>query len=297
MLPHTAPASLAQHLLIALAAFDYLTAQQAARVLGKERSLTYIRDTLRSLVAKKLVLAVEGYAVTMPRVYTLTKKGREYVTMMLGTPTDKRFRPSEEQDKGHNPYFMQHTLAVSDVLIAAQLLSQTIPGITLTRMFTERALRRKIAVTLPTRTGDGTAHHRSMYVEPDASCDFLLHQTWQTFVHIEVYRNLPPVEWRFKRKIVGYVTYAVSGQHEELFQTPSLSIAVITPTAQMAATLKRWTEEALHASTQPDYGELFFFSSLNTASASPEDIFLSPIWEQAFNTAKTPLLVLEEETK
>jgi hypothetical protein len=83
-------------------------------------------------------------------------------------------------------------------------------------MFTERSLRRKIAVTLPARSGNGAAHNRQIYIEPDASLDFLIHQTWQTFVHIEIYRNLPPVEWRFKQKVMGYVAYAVSGQHEAL---------------------------------------------------------------------------------
>ena len=112
-------------------------------------------------------------------------------------------------------------------------------------------------------------------------------------MHIEVYRNLPPTEWRFKQKIQGYVAYAVSGQHEALFQTPALSIAVITQTSQMATTLKRWTEEALQEINQTEQGELFFFTSLNPATASPEEMYLAPVWEQAFSATKTPLLVLE----
>jgi hypothetical protein len=41
-------------------------------------------------------------------------------------------------------------------------------------------------------------------------------------------------------------------------------------------------------------GEQFFFTSSNPATATPEALFLSPVWEQAFGTAKTPLLVLED---
>jgi Replication-relaxation len=231
--------------------------------LGKERSLTYIREVLRSLAAKKLVLCVVGHSILMPRVYTLTRKGREFASVLLGTPTASRFRPSDERDKGHNPYFLQHTLAVSDILVAAQLLAQTIPGISLARLFTERALRRKIAVPLP-----GTPQPRIITIAPDASCGFLIHKAWQAFVHIEVYRNLPPVQWRFQQKVQGYVAYALSGQHEELFDTPSLSIAVITHTTPMATTLKRWTEEALRSTTQAAHGELFFFRSIaDTATA------------------------------
>jgi hypothetical protein len=68
---------------------------------------------------------------------------------------------------------------------------------------------------------------------------------------------------------------------------------VFCASSQLAATLKHWTEEVLQELQQPELGERFFFSSLDTASASPEEMFLSPLWEQAFSTAKTPLLVLE----
>jgi hypothetical protein len=63
----------------------------------------------------------------------------------------------------------------------------------------------------------------------------------------------------------------------------------------MATTLKRWTEEALTDMARPEEGVRFFFCSLAVASASPEELFLAPVWEQAFRTAKSPLLVLEDE--
>jgi hypothetical protein len=71
----------------------------------------------------------------------------------------------------------------------------------------------------------------------------------------QVYRNLPPAEWRFKQKIQGYVTYALTEQHEALFQTPALSVAVFAQTSEMAATLKRWTEEVLETTNQTDEGD------------------------------------------
>jgi hypothetical protein len=293
MRPHTEPLSLSQHLLVELAACDYVTATQAARLLEKERSLTYIRKQLRGLVAAGLAVSLESRVVIMPRVYTPTKKGREYASMLVRPSPEKRFRPSEERDKARNELFIKHTIAVTDVLIAARLLAKRSPDITLNRMFTERQLRRQISVALPQPARNGTTQQRTISIAPDASVDFLINKTWQNFVHIEVYRNLPPAEWRFKQKIAGYVTYAVSGQHEALFQTPSLSIAVIAQTSQMAATLKRWTEEALQESNQPEHGELFFFTSINPATASPEELFLSPLWQQAFGTTKTPLLLLK----
>jgi hypothetical protein len=50
----------------------------------------------------------------------------------------------------------------------------------------------------------------------------------------------------------------------------------------MMAMLKYWTEEALRERDRPEEGDWFFFCSLNTATASPEDMYLSPVWEQAF---------------
>jgi hypothetical protein len=61
----------------------------------------------------------------------------------------------------------------------------------------------------------------------------------------------------------------------------------------LAATLKRWTEEVLHEDKQQELGERFFFRSIDTATASPEEMYLSPVWEQAFSDVKTPLLDLE----
>jgi Replication-relaxation len=293
MRPDLETLTVSQQLLVELDICDYLTASQAARLLEKERSLTYIREQLRALERAGLAMSLESRVITMPRVYTPTKKGREYASLLCGTASDRRFRPAEERDKARNEYFITHTLAVSDVLIASRLLAKRSPAITLTRMFTERQLRRQITVSLPEPTGNGTTHIRPMAIEPDASCDFLIQKAWQNFVHIEVYRNLPPVEWRFKQKIQGYVTYAISGLHEQLFQTPSLSIAVIATSKPMTTTLKRWTEEALQESNQPEHGELFFFTSVNPAIVSPEELYLSPVWEQAFSSTKTPLLVLE----
>ena len=219
---------------------------------------------------------------------------------MLGAAKGKRFRPSEEADKGHNPYFLKHTIAVTDILIAARLLSERVPAVRLTHMYTERELKWKIPVQIAERIGEGQTRLRTRYLEPDAGLLFRMTETWheepetwEDFFFIEVYRNLPPVEWRFKQKVQGYVSTVDTGQHAALFQTPALSIAVLASSEQMAATLKRWTEETLQEMERPAEGEWFFFSSLDTASASPEELFLSPVWETAFGNTKTPLLVLQ----
>jgi hypothetical protein len=272
-----------------LALFDYLTAVQVTRLCYSPGSLKYVKAQLKSLADTGLVLCLGGRGTNLPLIYTLTGKGRRLAGTLSGQQP-KRFRPQEAREKQVNLSFMQHTLAVNDVLISARLLSESRPDITLTRMYREPELRRRIYVQLPER----------ICIEPDAGCQFLSTkmgedrtETWEDFFFIEVYRTLPPVKERFKQKIQGLVTYVATGQHEALFGTSALSIAVIAQTPQLATTLKSWTEEALRERERPIDGDWFFFCSVSPAAASPEELFLSPVWEQAFGSAKTPLLVLE----
>jgi hypothetical protein len=175
-------------------------------------------------------------------------------------------------------------------------------------MYSERFLKRKIYVALPElgkpgakrKASDGQPRVPKICIEPDCSLEFTIesspHETampqiWRDFFHVEVYRHLP-MESLFKQKVRGYVQYAATGQHQALFHTAALSIAVICATRQIATILKRWTEDALHE--MPQHGQRFFFRMLDTASAKPQDMFLSPEWQQAFATATTPLLLLEE---
>jgi Replication-relaxation len=288
-----------EKIIIALAEFDYLTAAQITRLLYSPSSLKHVQEQMKLLVDADYVLTLGGRTVNLPLIYTLSSTGRN-VASILGAATGKRVRPSEEADKGRNPYFLKHLMAVTDVLIGAQRLSQTHPVITLSRLITERQLKRKIHVEIPAKISEKGTRFRTICVEPDAGVQFTITETWhetpqiwEDFFFIEVYRNLPPAKWRFKQKIAGYVSYAVSGWHEQFFRTPVLSIAVIAQTDPMATTLKRWTEQELTQLQRPEEGEWFFFCSCDPATASPEDLFLSPIWEHPFDADKTPLIVLE----
>jgi hypothetical protein len=282
----------ADKILCDLAALDYLTLAQVMKLGGyKETSRAYVYRTISELVIRGLAMPLPRQLVTQPVVYTPTTTGYR-AAAALGMPEAKRVRPVDERDKAKNTLFLQHTLAISEVLIAATLLAKTHPQIALSHLYTERSLKRKIAVILPDT--------QRIYIEPDAACEFLLTetwhtppQTWQDFFFIEVYRHVP-MESRFKQKVKGYVVSVDTGIHEALFKTAALSIAVICETSQQAVLLQRWTEEALTEMGRVAEGEQFFFTSSNPATATPEALFLSPVWEQALGTAKTPLLVLED---
>jgi hypothetical protein len=103
------------------------------------------------------------------------------------------------------------------------------------------------------------------------------------------------MERRFKQKIRGYLTYAGSPLHQELFRTSALSIAIIAATEQLAQMLKRWTEEELTKLNEQAEGQRFFFSSVIPGQVTPTELFLSPVWSLAFRNTPTPLLELMEE--
>jgi hypothetical protein len=181
----------AEKILSALLEFDYLTAQQLTTLLYGAGSLTYVRAKLRSLVAAKLVFALAGKSLGLPQVFTPTGKARAYASNFTGNSTRLRFRPSEEREKADNLFFIKHTLAIRDVLIAAKLLTKTTPGIVLNRIYQERDLRRKIYVEIPVHTSQGKQTKQTISIAPDASCEFIVQQKWRDFFHIEVYRYLP----------------------------------------------------------------------------------------------------------
>jgi protein involved in plasmid replication-relaxation len=281
-----------EKILCALREFDYLTAAQVTRLCYAKGSLTYVKATLKSLVDAGLAVSLGGRGTRLPRVYTPTGTGYTIASVAQGLPQAKRVRRTEEATKAENVYFLQHTIAVTDILIAAKILSQTIPGITLKRMYLERELKRKIYLELPVVSGNGKTERRTICLEPDAAVDFVIKDKWQDFFHIEMYRTHLR-EYRFKQKIHAYAAYAASSIHQELFATLALAIAVFCASSQLTATLRKWTEEVLQEVQQPGLGERFFFTSVDPGAVRPEELYLLPVWEQAFGTTTTPLLMLE----
>jgi hypothetical protein len=167
----------AEKILVAISEFDYLTAEQVTRLLYKETSRAFVRKKLRALVTQGYVLTLGGRAVNLPLIYTFTSRGRTYAGM-LGEQSRKRFCPSEEKEKSENFFFMKHTLAVTDVLIASRLLAQTVPGVTLTRMCLERSLRRKIHVEiLDPAKPEAERKLIKVCIEPNCSLEFIIHES------------------------------------------------------------------------------------------------------------------------
>src|SRR5512142_366330 len=124
-------------ILSAVGRFHYLTAAQVSRLVfpGCHDEDRYARRRLARLVDAGLLLRLTPLPVSrrgsMPHVFTLAKAGRQ----LLGEST--YFRPQEEREKTRNLFFIVHTLATIDVLIAAELLCRTSP-VSMPRLLMER---------------------------------------------------------------------------------------------------------------------------------------------------------------
>jgi hypothetical protein len=280
-------------LLCAVGKYPFLTAEQAIKICNySPSSLTYVREQLKYLAGKGYIVRfdkVRQYGI--PIAHVLSTKGGKYVASCDAT-VNLTLQPKEIAEK--SPYFILHTQAVNDVLLSAELLEQTVPHVVLHRMIHEVELNRHpIFVEVTTLTTDGQSKPECIGLKADGILDFHIQQQWQDFIKVEVYRSFID-EKRWKEKVRAYVAY-LKDQHQKLYGTNALTIAVFATLGdRLRDTLKRWTEEELkriHASAQ---GTRFCFRSLDTAATSPIDMYLTPVWYQAFETAPTPLLMLED---
>lgn len=310
-------------ILRAVARFHFVTAQQITRLFYQPGSLEYARNRLRRLAAQgylvRLRLPSAGPGNT-PWVYSIAGRGWGYLQAVGAdkgadpsagacleggegergrgrgrgpeSKDKRRFRPSEQGE--HSWLFLTHTLAVTDVLIAATLLAQAhAEDIVLTDVVHERELRRRPLVKVHTLRGE------SVGVVPDAWLDFALRAQARMSIVLELDRGTTE-QLAMKRKLRALLAYA-DGPYQQTFQSTSLSIAVATTAGEgRARQLRAWCEDVLRdlpttAQRQAD-AELFLFTALppvpiGNSGLDPERLFLAPVWWQPF--ADQPISLLD----
>jgi hypothetical protein len=143
------------------------------------RSQLLRRSTaLHTLVEGGYILAVRDLpkpAVgTAARVHALSRKGRG-VLVALGECVPEYYRPSETTGQVSNPLFTPHTLAVIDVLIAAERLTHDTADIRLLQLVLERELR-QLAYKVTVPAGEYLTPQHVVTVIPDAAHKVLVLQ-------------------------------------------------------------------------------------------------------------------------
>ncbi len=281
-----------EKLLQAIHKFHYLTLSQLVRYLGysdrSKGSSNWLGGFLKELVAGNYLAAqhlprVASYGRN-PLMYSLSTKGVHHMEA-LGLTIQTKLTPAEQE---RSFLFLEHTLKLNDVLIAACLLEKQADGITLADMRHERELKHH-----PTKVQiDG----KTVAVIPDAWLDFRLTPPFskaneQVAICLELDRGTEDV-WKVRAKIRNYVAFA-QGAYQATFGTSALTIAFVATSGgdRRAQQMKSWTREELRKLNAASYGDLFLFTSLDEGAVDGLTLFTTPV----FSSLSAPNVSLLEQ--
>jgi hypothetical protein len=265
-----------------VAFYHYLTAEQVRRLRYSPGAINYVRERLKSLTDRtylqRVYLPRMGRGGDTPAIYRLARKGIGYLSA-AGVEVLARYRPSEGE---HSYLFLAHTLAVNDVLIAADLLTRSHPAITLAGVLHEQVLKRRpVAVT----TGTG----EKLSVIPDAWLDFRLPDRRMCVV-LELDRGTVD-RTPFRRKVRGLVAFS-KGPYQEAFGSRGLTIAVATTAGEKRRDdMLAWIESELTDLAEERRGELFLCRAIPPGAQDSDALFLRPTWHHPFRSEPTTLLL------
>jgi hypothetical protein len=269
-----------EKLLLAVHRFHYLTLTQLVRYLGySERSKgssNWLGGFLKVLVSGNYLVAqnlprVSSYGRN-PLIYSLSTKGVHHIEA-LGFTVQTKLTPAEQE---RSYLFLEHTLRLNDVLIAACLLEQQVQGITLAELRHERVLKHH-----PTKV---QVEGKTVAVIPDAWLDFRLappfsRSSEQVAICLELDRATEDV-WKVRAKIRNYVAFA-SGAYQSAFGTSALSIAFVATTGgdRRVQQMKTWAREELSKLNAHAYADLFLFTALEEGMVDGLTLFTAPVFQ------------------
>lgn len=280
-----------EKLLLSVYKFHYLTLSQLIRYLGySERSKgssNWLGSVLKSLVADNYLAAqnlprVSSYGRN-PLVYSLSTQGVKHIES-LGLTVLTKLTPAEQE---RSFLFLEHTLRLNDVLIAACLLEKQIEGITLAELRHERVLKHQ-----PTKV---TVDGKTVSVIPDGWLDFNLTPPFsraseQVAICLELDRATED-NLSFRSKIRKYVSFS-SGAYQEAFGTGSLTIAFVTTgTSRRVQQMKAWTREELTKLNALGFADLFLFTALDSGVVNGVELFTAPVFQ---TLSGSPVALLEK---
>ena len=267
-------------ILIALNRFQYLTAAQGSRLLypNLKDENRYVLRRLKRLVDGSYVLRLGSFQTprygSAPHVFTLARKGRHYLTT-VGVEITPYYRPGEEDVKGFNRPFMQHTLASIDVLIAAELLcKEYAKHVSCPDMRCERELKRSpLKVDLPAGSPYGSSFggSRKVAVIPDGWFQLSVKAAPPLSIALELDRGTEDQKY-WRRKVAALVVWA-NGPYREAFETDNITIAVVTPSVERRDQLRGWTVRELEARGMTQDEGIFLFTCVNPVTL-PRCFFL-----------------------
>src|SRR5258708_330420 len=224
--------------------YHYLTPWQLTRLHYSDGSFTRAQTKLQTLAGENKQVPCKPYLArrTLPHlgignttyIYALSTEGQNYLKAQ-GIAGFNRFRRDEFEQKKFR--HLEHSLAVTDVLIAASGLQTVAPDIRLAAMQHDLDLKRTARIfTHDRRNRDGSIGDERAKIMPDAWMDFRLklvnaQKERRRCIVLELDRGTEYDQEEFRKKLRDYVHYALPPADEsespyaELFGTPYIIVA------------------------------------------------------------------------
>lgn len=280
--------------------YHMLKPEQLTRRYYSKGSLTFVKARLKRLVDAGYLDANEQPTTRgrSPFYYTLAGKGMKYLKE-IGIEMNRYYRPSRRVE--YLP-FLLHTFSVNDVLIAAELLAEDMPQLTLAEVQHELVLKQepcKVPLRRERPGRDGNASGQYVTIVPDGWLDFRYDRGSEgaerrMCLWLEVDRGTVGKK-EFKTKAAAIFTFYQSGAYNKRFGTQSLRVAFATTDGvTRVKQMRAWLRDALaNELEKPGMAERFVCAALPD-EIDPRSLFLEPIWYVPLNdTPPVPLLVTE----
>ena len=246
--------------------------------------LHYSAGSIKMVKARLKILTDHGYAQAdaiptkfsrSPYYYAVGQKGMRYLED-TGCDTGETFRASRETNR--HSLFIEHTLELNDILIAATQLQQADPRYGLAGFVHERVLKRH-PYKASWKNGNAS---QSFTIIPDAFLDFRLSvadgRQRRMPVLLEHDRGTEG-QYHFKRRIRAYIVLLRSGEYQQLFGVKAITIAFTTFVgAQRLAHMREWTRQELAASNEPKQLGTTFSFTLGIQPLTARQLWLEPHW-------------------
>ena len=263
-------------------------------------SLTFVKARLKRLTDHSYLEANEQPTTRgrSPFYYTLASKGIKYLKE-AGFEVNRYYRPSRKVE--YLP-FLLHTFSVNDVLIAAEVLVEDLPQLTLAEMQHELTLKQdpcKVPLRRERFGRDGDPSTHQVTIVPDGWLDFRYDRGEERAerrmcLWLEVDRGTVGKK-EFKSKATAILAFYQSGAYSQRFGTSSLRVAFATTDGILRVNqMCTWLRDALGKEfAKPGMAERFVCTALPD-EIDPRTLFLTPVWYVPFNnTPSVSLLVTE----
>jgi hypothetical protein len=280
--------------------YHMLKPDQLTRRYYSRGSLTFVKARLKLLTDHGYLEANQQPTTRgrSPFFYTLAGKGIKYLKE-AGFEVNRYYRPSRKVE--YLP-FLLHTFSVNDVLIAAELLVENQPQLTLAEMHHELTLKQDPCKAPVRRDGysrEGETPTQHVAIVPDGWLDFRYDRGGEgterrMCLWLEVDRGTVGKK-EFKSKAAAILAFYQSGAYARRFGTNSLRVAFATTDGMMRVNqMRAWLRDVLGKElAKPHIAERFICTMLPD-EIDPRTLFLAPVWYVPFdNTSPVSLLVTE----